>query len=87
LTGPFVAAAAARGTRPPLRLQGEDSRGWSLATKHGDTLVLDEFGDLWWARLVGPSDVRVIRSCWPEEVRGLRAEIAKTLLTLDDIVL
>jgi hypothetical protein len=75
IAGPFVAQATARGVRAQVRLIDQGSRGWPLVQRHGDTLVVDEFGDLWWARPVRGSDYRVVRACWPEESATLIAEI------------
>ncbi len=82
LTGPFVASAAACGARPPIRLQGQDSRGWKLSTRGGDHLVLDEFGDLWWARSLGGIDVQIIRACWPDEITRLHDDIEHAIAAL-----
>jgi hypothetical protein len=81
ITGPFVSAAAARGAHAPLRLIGQDARGWQVAERRGDVLVLDEFGDLWWANIFG-GDARVIRECWPEESRSFREQIEHALSAL-----
>lgn len=82
ITGPFVASAAARGERPPLRLIGQDARGWQVAQRADDVLVLDEYGDLWWARVPVQGQARVIRACWPEETRSLHEKVEATLTTL-----
>ena len=82
LTGPFVSTAACTGARPPLRLLGADARGWKVAERSGDVVVLDEFGDLWWARLAAPGCAQVIRTCWPEEARSLRDAIASAMAGL-----
>jgi hypothetical protein len=79
ITAPFVAAAAAAGVRPPVRILGHDTRGWSLFARSGDVLVLDEFGELWWTRQPSPTDARPIRTCWPEEARSLATRIAQVL--------
>ena len=42
---------------------------------HGDLLIVDEFGDLWWTRRVIKDDYRVVRACWPEEAATLQADI------------
>jgi hypothetical protein len=79
---PFIAASAARGTRPPLCLQGADSRGWQVGSRGGDALVLDEFGDLWWAKLVAGNSARVIRECWPEEAISQSTSIKRALASI-----
>lgn len=85
ITATFLAKAAARGARPPLSLAGADARGWPLSIARGDMLVLDEFGELWWARTGESSGhVRVLRSCWPEEVRSLHDAIVRALSMLAD---
>ena len=80
VTGPFVAEAAACGMVAPYRLVGHDAHGWAVAD-HEDTLVLDGFGELWWARIRG-ADAYIIRAPWPEEIRSLRDEITRTLETI-----
>jgi len=75
IAGPFVAQATARGVRGEVRLIDQSSHGWPLVIRHGDTLIVDEFADLWWARPVLGSDYRVVRACWPEESATLIAEI------------
>ena len=82
VTGPFVATAAAHGARAPLQLIGQDARGWQVITRADDVLVLDEFGDLWWARTPVQGQARVIRGCWPEEMRSLRERIRSALTEL-----
>lgn len=78
--GPLVAEAAARGVRAPIRLVGVDGRAWVVVergpgSRARDTLLLDEFGDLWWGRLDGRGCARVTRPCWPEEGPGYLEEI------------
>ena len=68
ILGPFIAEAAASGLRPPLRLEENGARAWPLLDEN-DVLVMDEYGDLWWAR-VGANGARVIRRPWPEEITG-----------------
>src|SRR6266480_3214137 len=75
IAGPFVAQATARGVRGEVRLIDQSSHGWPLVIRHGDTLIVDEFADLWWARPVLGSDYRVVRACWPEESATVTAEI------------
>jgi hypothetical protein len=73
----IAAQAASRGIRPPLVLSGADARAWVVLSSGGpsraeDALVLDEYGELWWAR-VSARHAHVTRRCWPEEA-GLCAE-------------
>jgi len=75
IAGPFIAKAMARGVRAPARLIDQDTRGWLLVQRHGDLLIVDEFGDLWWTRRVDRDDYRVVRACWPEEAATLQADI------------
>jgi hypothetical protein len=75
IAGPFVSKANARGVRAQVRLIDQGSHGWPLVLRHGDTLIVDEFADLWWARPVQGSDYRVVRACWPEESATLIGEI------------
>ena len=75
IAGPFIAKAMARGVRAPARLIDQDTRGWLLVQRHGDLLIVDEFGDLWWTRRVDKDDYRVVRACWPEEAATLQADI------------
>jgi hypothetical protein len=75
LAGPFIAMVMARGARGPVRLLDDESRGWPLIDREGDTLVVDEFGDLWWTRSVQAGELRIVRTCWPEEARALLPEI------------
>lgn len=68
----LAAQAAARGLKPPIRLSGVDARAWPILASGGpsrgdDALVLDEYGDLWWALQDGPHHARITRACWPEE--------------------
>lgn len=79
ITAPFIAAAAQHGMRAPIRILGHDARGWSLFARSGDVLVLDEFGELWWARKASATDARPIRSVWPEEARSLAPKIQAAL--------
>ena len=73
VAAPLVAEAAARGLRPPVCLEGVDARAWIVVrrgpdSRARDALVLDEFGDLWWARLDPRGyTARVTRGLWPEE--------------------
>ncbi|HEX9713631.1 MAG TPA: hypothetical protein VGB52_13900 [Actinomycetota bacterium] len=80
ITGPFVAEAAACGIVAPFRLVGQDAHGWVVAER-ADTLVLDDFGELWWVRIDGPF-AHVVRAPWPEELRALRVEIERSLNTI-----
>lgn len=75
IAGPFIAKAIARGVRAPARLIDQGTHGWLLAHRHGDLLIVDEYGDMWWARRVERDDYRVIRACWPEEAALLQPEI------------
>jgi len=76
IAGPFIAQATARGIRAQVRLLDQGTHGWPLVQRQGgDALIVDEFGDLWWARRVLASDYRVVRACWPEESATLTAEI------------
>lgn len=75
IAGPFIAKAMARGVRAPARLIDQGTRGWLLVHRHGDLLIVDEFGDLWWARRIARDDYRVVRACWPEEAATLQADI------------
>ena len=75
IAGPFIAKAIARGVRAQARLVDQDTHGWLLAQRHGDLLIVDEFGDLWWTRRVARDDYRVVRACWPEEAAMLQADI------------
>ena len=79
LTAPFVARAAARGVRPPLRLIDRDARAWDLIRRSGQILLLDEFGELWWGRRLEHPDAIVDRPVWPEERDGLREPLAGAL--------
>ena len=83
ITGPFVARAAARGLRPPVRLLEQDARAWELLRRDDALLLLDEFGDLWWGReLRGPHAI-VDRPLWPEERDSLASHIAVALARVD----
>lgn len=75
LTGPFVSEASLRGLRAPLRLLGQGTHGWPVAERAGETLVMDEYGDLWWGRGDARGDIRVSRPCWPEEYKSLHPAI------------
>lgn len=77
ITGPFVAEAAACGIVAPFRLIGCDAHAWALVERV-DTLMLDDYGELWWARVHGP-DAHIVRAPWPEEVRSLIADISCAL--------
>lgn len=84
LIAPLVAEAVARGVRPPVRLIDVDARGWVIvargpASRAGDALVLDEFGDLWWARAEGRGSARVTRGCWPEEIPAYVDQIRRAM--------
>ena len=79
IAGPFVAQAFARGVQAPVRLLDENTHGWTLIERHSDTLCVDEFGDLWWARRIQDDDYRVVRACWPEEAATLAADIRNAL--------
>ncbi len=83
ITGPFVARAAARGVRPPVRLVELDARGWALLHLDERLLLLDEFGDLWWGRLLREPDAVVDRPLWPEERDSLSGHIAVALARVD----
>ena len=87
IIGPFVSEAAMRGQRPPVRIIDQESRGWIVVARRGDTLLLDEFGDLWWCRVAGPGVVRSFRRCWPEEAESSWDEIAKALMPQEPSVL
>lgn len=78
-TGPLVAEAAARHIRAPVQLVGADAHGWPVASRRGDTLFLDEYGDLWWARTEGRGTARVIRACWPEEAVVLLPAVVEAM--------
>lgn len=78
----FAARAAADRLKPPLRLAAHDARGWALAPRGGDTLVLDEFGELWWCRVRGAEAI-VVRAAWPEEVRSLGPTIRRAIASLE----
>ena len=69
--------AAARGLRPAVQLAGrsETTGGWLLIEGAGDSLYVDEFGDLWWGRASGTRSARITRACWPEERTSLSAAI------------
>ena len=83
VAGPFIAQARARGLRAPVRLLEQDARGWPLAARHGDVLICDQFGDLWWARRILGADYRIVRPCWPEEagtlIDDIRTSVARIL--------
>ena len=76
ITAPFVADAIGRGKQPPIRIVDQDARGWVLLDRGGDTLVVDEYAELWWCRRPAMGSVRSIRPCWPEESTRLRDDIA-----------
>jgi hypothetical protein len=75
VAGPFIAKAMARGVRPNARLVDQGTRGWLLVQRHGDLLICDEYGDLWWTRRILGDDYRVVRACWPEEAATLQTDI------------
>jgi hypothetical protein len=83
---PLVAEAVGRGIRPPIRLRGSDSRAW-VVVEHGpasrarDSLLLDEYGDLWWGRPDGRGSALVTRQCWPEEAPAYVDQIASSMRT------
>lgn len=78
ITGPFIAAAAARGLRAPVRLVDQDARAWPVSSDR-DALFVDEYGDLWWGREVRAGEVRIVRAMWPEEFTNRADEIARAL--------
>lgn len=82
ITGPFVAEAAARGVRPPIRLVEHNVGGWALDTTTRDTIAVDEFGDLWWVRPLNRYDARVVRPLWPEEFSARSDLIARAVRSL-----
>lgn len=80
----LAAQAGARGIRPPVSLTGADARAWIVLTsggpsRAGDALLLDEYGELWWARPTGKLQARVVRSCWPEEASLCMEAIKATM--------
>jgi hypothetical protein len=79
VVGRFVSDAAAKHVQAPVRLLDQDARAWPLIEQHGDLLLLDEFGDLWWGICVRSGEARVTRACWPEEAQGLSHLIASSL--------
>ena len=82
VTGPFIQEANVRGLRPPIRVVDQETRAWQVGARGGDALLLDEFGDLWWARVAPRGDARTIRPCWPEEARKLCDDVARALVAL-----
>jgi hypothetical protein len=81
IVGPFVAEAAANRLRPPIRLLGQDARGWIVLARADELLCLDEFGELWWVR-ERRGDATVVRPLWPEEARTLHDRIAREITRL-----
>jgi hypothetical protein len=75
IAGPFIAKAMRRGVRAPARLIDQGTHGWLLVQRHGDLLIVDEFGDLWWTRRITGDDYRIVRACWPEEAATLQSDI------------
>jgi hypothetical protein len=82
IIGRFVSEAAANHVQAPLRLLDQDAHAWDLIELHGDLLLLDEFGDLWWGTRVRTGEARVMRPCWPEEARALSHSIGDSLRKL-----
>ncbi|MBI4728492.1 MAG: hypothetical protein HY775_03205 [Acidobacteria bacterium] len=63
-------------------------RGWILLASggaDGDSLILDELGDYWWARLEGRT-ARLVRPCSDDEAERIRDSLpphTKNVLRLD----
>ncbi|MHB8513410.1 MAG: hypothetical protein ACYDCC_14700 [Actinomycetota bacterium] len=83
----LAAHAAANGLRAPIGLPEIDSRCWVILasggpSRSGDSLVLDQYGDLWWTRMTGLSSARITRECWPEEAALFEESITSTMETV-----